>query len=119
MKYVDGFVLVVPKKKLAEYKALATQTAKIWKRCGALSYYECALEDASVPCGIGFDQLAQIKKSETVVFAFIGYKSRKHRDSVNAKIMDDPAMQKIMKTVKIPFDPDRMTFGGFDVMVKA
>ena len=89
MSYVDGFVLVVPKKKLAIYKKMATRAAKVWRDHGALDYRECVGDDLKVKMGLPFPKLAKTKPGETVVFSYIVYKSRAHRDKVNAKVMKD------------------------------
>lgn len=118
-KYVDGFVLVVPKKNLADYKKMATLGAKMWMKYGALDYKECVGDDMKPQwCSVPFPKLAQTKPSEVVVFSYITYKSRKHRDEVNAKVMKDPAMNDPkMKDKPMPFDMKRMTYGGFEVIV--
>lgn len=117
MAYVDGFVLPVPKKKIAAYKKLATLASKIWKEHGALDYYEAVGEDLKSQMGVPFPKIAKAKKGETVVFAWIVYKSRKHRDAVNKKVMADPRLQ-CMDPKDMPFDCKRMTYGGFNVIVK-
>ena len=89
MSYVDGFVLVVPKRKLAVYKKMATRPRKIWRDHGALDYRECVGDDLKVKIGLPFPELAKTKPGETVVFSYIVYKSRAHRDKVNAKVMED------------------------------
>lgn len=120
-KYVDGFVLVVPKKKVAEYRKMAQQGAKIWKKYGALNYKECMLDDAKPEhVTFFFSKMAKAKPSETVWFSYIEYKSKKHRDQVNAKVMKDPSMNpedadEMMKNM--PFDMKRMAVGGFTVEV--
>lgn len=120
MKYVDGFVLVVPKKKLPAYTKLAQLAGKVWKDHGALSYFECVGEDLATKCGIPFSKLAKTKPGETVVFAFIVYKSRAHRDKVNAKVMADPRITAMGEKFKeMPFDVKRMTYGGFATIVEA
>ncbi len=121
-KYVDGFVLVVPEKKLKEYKKMATLGAKVWKRHGALDYKECVSEDIRsksmgdlVPL---FPKMTSLKKGEVVIFSFIVFKSRKHRDQVNAKVMNDPLMSgENWKDQPMPFDMKRMAYGGFEVIV--
>lgn len=118
MKYVDGFVLPVPKKNLKAYIAIAQQAGKIWKEHGALEYFECAGDDLKTPMGIPFPKLTRLKPGETVVFAFIVFKSRAHRDKVNAKVMKDPRMNGMMEGKKMPFDIKRMTYGGFEVVVE-
>jgi uncharacterized protein YbaA (DUF1428 family) len=117
MSYVDGFVLPVPKKKMAAYKAMASKAEKIWRKHGAIDYKECVGEDLAVHCGVPFTRLAKVKAGETVVFAYIVYKSRAHRDSVNAKVMKDPKIQEMCDPKNMPFDMKRMTMGGFDVIV--
>jgi uncharacterized protein YbaA (DUF1428 family) len=121
MTYVDGFVLPVPKKNLAAYKRMAAQAGKVWREHGAVDYKECVGEDLTVKTGMGipFTKLAKIKPSETVVFSYIAYKSRKHRDAVNKKVMKDPRIAKMMKMKSMPFDVKRMAYGGFDVIVDA
>ena len=121
-RYVDGFVLVVPKNRLAEYKKMARQGAKIWKKYGALDYKECQLDDAKPPwVELTFPKLAKARRNETVWFSYIVYKSKKHRDQVNKRVMADPAMQSgdpdHMKNM--PFDMKRMAYGGFKVEVSA
>lgn len=115
-RYVDGFLLVVPKKNLRAYFAMAKQAGKIWKELGALDYHECAAEDLTAPCGVPFDKRVKTKRSETVVFSWITYKSRAHRDAVNAKVMKDPRIAKMMSK-GCPFDVNKMSYGGFEVLV--
>lgn len=118
MTYVDGFVLVVPKKKLAAYVALAKKGAKVWCDHGALEYRECIGDDLSTKCGTPFPKLAKAKAGDCVVFSWIVYKSKKHRDAVNAKAMKDPRLLKMVNT-PMPFDMKRLSHGGFDVAVEA
>ncbi len=122
MKYVDGFVLVVPKKKLKEYKKMAQGGAKIWMKYGALDYKECIGDDLKPNMGgfkvATFPQITKLKKGEAVVFSYIVFKSRKHRDQVNAKVTKDPSMNDPeMKNTPMPFDMKRMAYGGFEVLV--
>lgn len=117
-QYVDGFVVAVPKKNLAAYKRLAQKASKVWKDHGALEYRECVGEDLKVKFGVPFPKMAKCKPTETVVFAWIVYKSRKHRDSVNAKVMKDPRVAKMCDPNEMPFDCKRMAWGGFETMVK-
>src|SRR5262245_38577433 len=116
-KYVDGFVIPVPKTNLGAYKRMANWGRKTWMKYGALQYFECLGDDLKVPpgCGMGFPKGIRLKAGETVVFAFITYKSRAHRDAVNAKVMADPSMKKMPKTM--PFDMKRFLCGGFKVLV--
>jgi uncharacterized protein YbaA (DUF1428 family) len=117
MRYVEGFVLPVPKKKLDEYKKIARKMGKIMKEHGAESYVECVAEDVKKGKVTSFPQAVKLKRNETVIFSWIGFKTRKHRDRVWAKAMDDPRMKDIMDPKDMPFDGMRMFFGGFDVMV--
>jgi uncharacterized protein YbaA (DUF1428 family) len=117
MRYVDGFVLVIPKKNLNAYKKIASLAGKIWKEHGALEYRECAGDDLATKYGTPFPKLAKTRPSETVVFAWIVYKSRKHRDQVNAKVMKDKRLLSMMDGKEMPFDMKRMSHGGFKVLV--
>lgn len=126
MTYVDGFVLPVPEDKLDAYREMADSAGKIWIEHGALLYKECVLDDAEpeIPedapeaCKLTlFRDLAGAKGGETVIFAFITYKSREHRDEVNAKVMADPRMK--CDENNMPFDPARMAYGGFKAIVDA
>lgn len=118
-QYVDGFVIPVPKKKLKAYRDLAKKAGKVWKEHGAIAYYETVGDDMKVQCGLPFPKLAKIKKDQTVVFSWIVYKSKKHRDRVNAKVMKDKRLEKMCDPNDMPFDVKRMSYGGFKVMVKA
>ena len=119
MSYVDGFVLPVPRKNLQHYRRIAKMAGKIWREHGALDYWECAGDDLDVKFGVSFKRTIKLKPGETVVFSWIVFKSRTHRDRVNAKVMKDPRMNKIMEKVKMPFDVKRMVYGGFKVLVQA
>lgn len=116
MSYVDGYVLPIPKKKLAAYRRLAQKAGKIWREHGALEYRECVGDDMKVKNMLGFPKLAGAKRDETVVFAWIVFKSRKHRDTVNAKVMKDPRLTN-MNMQDMPFDCKRMAYGGFKTIV--
>lgn len=118
-QYADGFVIVVPKKKLKAYRALAKKASKIWKSHGAMSYYETVGDDMNAEFGLPFPKLAKTKKNEVIVFSWIVYKSKKQRDRVNVKIMKDKRLQEMCKPGHEPFDVKRMTYGGFKVIVKA
>lgn len=118
-KYVDGFVLAIDKKKIKKYKKMAQMAAKIWRAHGALEYRECIGEDMNASFGLPFPKLAKTKKNETVVFAWIVYKSRKHRDQVNKKVMADPRAHEMCDPKDMPFDTKRMAYGGFDILVEA
>jgi uncharacterized protein YbaA (DUF1428 family) len=119
MKYVDGFVLVVPKKSVKAYERMAQAAGKIWREHGALEFRECVGDDLNTKMGLPFPKLAKAKRGETVMFSWIVYKSRAHRDRVNAKVMIDPRMNDMMEGKAMPFDPKRMAYGGFKVLVDA
>lgn len=118
MAYVDGFVLPVPKKNLQTYRRIATKAGKIWKEFGALEYRECAGDDLNISGVASFPKTIKVKKGETVVFSWIVYKSRAHRDKVNAKVMKDPRIANMMNDSEMPFDVKRMLYGGFKVFVE-
>ena len=115
-QYVDAFVVPVPKKNLDEYRRIARLAGKVWREHGALEYRECIGKDLRVPMGLSFPRGIQTKRGETVFFSWILYKSRAHRDRVNAKVMDDPRMKKLCSK-DMPFDDNRMIWGGFEVFV--
>jgi uncharacterized protein YbaA (DUF1428 family) len=119
MRYVDGFVLPVPKKKLQEYRRLSQKAGKVWREHGALEYIEAAGDDLKAKWATLFPKIAKAKPSETVVFSYIVYKSRAHRDRVNKKVMKDPRLAKMMDPKSMPFDVKRMAYGGFKVFVDA
>ena len=119
MAYVDGFVLPVPKKKLSAYPRMAKKASRVWMDHGALEYRECAGDDIQVKMGLPFSKLAKLKPGETVVFAWIAYKSRAHRDRVNAKVMKDKRVTEMCDPNDMPFDFRRMAYGGFKVIVAA
>jgi uncharacterized protein YbaA (DUF1428 family) len=119
MKYVDGFVLPVPKKNLQAYRRMARKAAAIWRELGALDYKECAGDDLNVKFGVSFPRVIKLKPGETVVFSYIVYKSRAHRDRVNAKVMKDPRIANMCDPKDMPFDAKRMVSGGFKVLVDA
>jgi uncharacterized protein YbaA (DUF1428 family) len=123
-RYVDGFVLVVPKKNVAAYRRMAAAGGRVWMKHGALEYLECMGDDLTPDMGgmpvLTFPKLTRLKKGETVWFSFIVYKSRKHRDAVNAKVMKDPMMNPPNQKGKpMPFDMKRMAWGGFKAVVDA
>jgi uncharacterized protein YbaA (DUF1428 family) len=117
MAYVDGYLIPLPKKNLADYRKMARLGCKMWKKYGALEYRECVGDDLKSKWGVSFLKAARAKPGETVIFAWIVYKSKAHRDQVNAKVMKDPEMSKAPK--KIPFDFKKMAFGGFKIIVEA
>jgi len=120
MKYVDGFVMVVPEENMDAYREMAMMGAKVWKKYGALEYFECAGDDLEPEMtGITFPRMTKAKAGEKVIFSFIIFKSRAHRDEVNAKVMQDPAMNDPKwKDNPMPFDVKRMAYGGFSVIVE-
>jgi uncharacterized protein YbaA (DUF1428 family) len=119
MKYVDGYVLPVPKKNLPAYRRMAAKAGKVWREHGALQFRECVGEDLKTKKIKSFPSLVKPKAGETVVFSWIVFKSRAHRDAVNAKVMKDPRLAEMMDMKSMPFDPKRMAYGGFEVMVDA
>jgi uncharacterized protein YbaA (DUF1428 family) len=116
MAYVDGFVIPIPKKNIAAYKRMAQVAGKVWKKYGALDYKECIADDLNTKFGVPFGKLAKLKNGETVIFSYVLYKSKAHRDQVMKKVMKDPAILKSMEK-GCPFDDKRMTWGGFKVIV--
>lgn len=119
MSYVDGFVVPVPVKNLAAYRRMARKAGKVWRDHGALEYKECIADDVKPGKHTSFPQSVKLKSGETVVFSWIVYKSRAHRDRVNAKAMADPRLADMMDPKKMPFDGKRMFWGGFKVFVSA
>ena len=117
MPYVDGFVVPVPEKKLDVYRRMARKAGKVWREHGALEYRECVADDVKPGKLTSFPQAVKLKRGETVVFSWITYKSRAHRDSVNAKVMKDPRLAKMMDPKSNPFDFKRLIYGGFKVMI--
>jgi uncharacterized protein YbaA (DUF1428 family) len=111
--YVDGFVVPVPLRNLDAYRRMAEQAGKIWMEHGALQYWECIGDDVKAGKVTSFPQSVQLKEDEIVVFAWILYDSREHRDSINAKVMEDPRMKDMMDPKSMPFDGMRMFWGGF------
>ncbi|HOD35358.1 MAG TPA: DUF1428 domain-containing protein [Syntrophales bacterium] len=117
MRYVDGYVLPVPKKNLKSYARMARLGKKMWMRHGALDYKECVGDDLKTKWGIPFPRMMKLKPGETVVFSFVVFKSRAHRDRVNAKVMKE--MEGMGEPKDMPFDFRRMVYGGFKVLVDA
>ena len=117
--YLDGFVIPIPKRNVAAYRKMARAAGKVWRDHGALDYVESMADDVKPGKVTSFPQAVKLKKNETVWFSYIVYKSRRHRDQVNAKVMKDPRLAKYMDPKKMPFDGMRMFWGGFKVMVKA
>lgn len=118
MAYVDGFVLVVPKKNFKAYRRMAQNGRKIWKEHGALDYNECVGDDLNIKMGLPFPRLTKLKAGEMVIFSWIVFKSRAHRDKVNAKVMNDPRLGSSMDIKSMPFDMKRMSYGGFKTFVQ-
>lgn len=116
MQYVDGFIVPVPKKHLQAYRRMAQKAGKVWMEYGALAYRECVAEDVKVGKRTSFPRSVKLKPKETVVFAWIVFKSRAHRDRVNAAVMKDPRLAKMMDMKALPFDAKRMIYGGFDTL---
>ena len=117
--YVDGFVIPVPTKNLATYQKIAKKASKIWREYGALEYRECVGDDLNIKDMLGFPTIAKAKAGETVIFAYIVYKSRAHRDKVNAKVMADPRLKDMCDGKDMPFDCKKMAYGGFKTIVAA
>ena len=118
MSYVDGFVVPVPKKKLKAYRNMAAKAGKLWREYGATAFYECAADDVSKGKRTSFPRSVKLKSNETVIFSFIIYRSRAERDRINAKVMKDPRLAKMMNVKDVPFDMKRMIYGGFKAIVK-
>jgi uncharacterized protein YbaA (DUF1428 family) len=114
-RYADGFVIPLPKKNVEAYRRMARKAGKIWMEHGALEYRECVGEDLDVRLGTPFPRAVKVEPGETVVFAWIVYRSRAHRDRVNAKVMKDPRMHEPPQ--EMPFDDKRMVYGGFEILV--
>jgi uncharacterized protein YbaA (DUF1428 family) len=119
MPYVDGFVIPVPLKKLDNYRRLAKLAGKIWRDHGALQIRECVADDVQVGKRTSFPRSVKLKRGETVILSYIVYKSRKHRDQVNTKVMNDPRFAKMTDPKQMPFDGKRLIFGGFKVLLDA
>jgi len=118
MRYVDGYVVPVPKKNVAAYRRMAQKAGKVWRDHGALEFVECVADDVKPGKYTSFPQSVKLKSGETVVFSWIVFKSRAHRDRVNAKVMKDPRVADMMKPKAMPFDGKRMFWGGFKVLVE-
>jgi uncharacterized protein YbaA (DUF1428 family) len=119
VQYVDGYVVPVPKKNVEAYRRMAQKAGKVWRDHGALEYIECVADDVKPGKYTSFPQSVKLKPSETVVFAYVLFKSRAHRDRVNAKVMKDPRLANMMDAKSMPFDAKRMFWGGFRVLVDA
>lgn len=115
-KYVDGFLIPVPKKNVAAYRRMARKAGKIWREHGALEYRECVGDDLNVNMGLPFPRTLKLKPNKTAVFSWIVYSSRAHRDRVNTRVMNDPRIAG-MDSDGMPFDCTKMGYGGFTVLV--
>ena len=119
MPYVDGFVVPVPKKNLKAYRSMAAKAGKVWHEHGALEFHECVADDVKPGKWTSFPQSVKLKDGETVVFSYIVYKSRAHRDRVMKKVMSDPRLAKMMNPKAAPFDGKRMIYGGFKTLLSS
>src|SRR5438445_137156 len=119
MNYVDGYVLPVRTKNLQAYRQMAQEAGKIWREHGALEFRECVGDDLHVKMGLPFPRLMKLKGGETAMFSWIVFASRSHRNRVNAKVMKDPRLAKMMESKPMPFDVKRMAYGGFKILVDA
>ena len=117
-RYVDGFVLPVPRRKLAAYRRMSRLAGKVWREYGALEYMECVADDVKKGKLTSFPRSVKLKPGEVVFFSFIVYRSRKDRDRINAKVMKDPRLSGMMDPKDVPFDVKRMIWGGFNVVVE-
>jgi uncharacterized protein YbaA (DUF1428 family) len=117
--YTDAFVIPLPKDKIDDYRRIAQKAGEVWRDHGALEYRECVGEDLDVKSQVPFPHLINSTPDETVVLAWIVFKSRAHRDEVNAKVMKDPRMAEMMDPNAMPFDCKRIAYGGFEVLVDA
>jgi len=118
MPYVDGFVLPLPKRNLKAYRRLATKAGKIWREHGAVDYWECVADDVKVGKVTSFPRSVKLKSGETVLLSWIVFKSRAHRDQVNAKVIADPRLAEMMDGKLAPLDAKRMIYGGFKSLVR-
>jgi uncharacterized protein YbaA (DUF1428 family) len=116
--YVDGFVLPIPSKQAASYRRMARRAGKVWREHGALDYVECVADDVKVGKWTSFPRSVKLTRGEVVWFSYIVFKSRRHRDAVNAKVMKDPRIAQSMDPATMPFDGRRMIYGGFKVAVR-
>jgi uncharacterized protein YbaA (DUF1428 family) len=117
--YVDGYVVPVPKKKIKQYQRIAQKAGKIWREHGALDYRECVGDDLNIEYCMPFTRGIKSKPGETIVFSFVIFKSRAHRDKVNAKVFKDPRISEMCDLKDMPFDCKRMLYGGFKTIVEA
>ncbi|MGB8401977.1 DUF1428 domain-containing protein [Bradyrhizobium sp.] len=118
MAYVDGFIVAVPKNKLAAYSRMSKKAGRVWREHGALDYREWVADDVKVGKLTSFPRSVKLKPGETVVFSWITYKSRAQRDRINARVMADARLKSMMEPKSLPFDATRVIFGGFESLVK-
>lgn len=118
MSYVDGFVIPIKKTKIKEYKKMAEMGRKTWMKHGALEYFECIGDDMKPPYGLGFSKLCKLKAGETAIFAFIVFKSKAHRKQVNAKVHKEFSQMGGAENFAMPFDANKMAYGGFKTIVQ-
>lgn len=128
MSYVDGFVIIIPKKNIEAYKAMATEGRDLWKKYGALDYKECVGEDLRPQMpdmpdtpnmkAWSFPDMLKLKDDETAIFSYVVYRDKAHRNEVNAKVMSDPSMQDPTKNRPMPFEMNKMAYGGFETIVE-
>lgn len=116
-KYVDGFLIPIAKENVSKYKEIAQKAGELWKEHGALEYYECVGDDLDIEGMVSFKKVAGTSEEETVIFSWIVFESREHRDRVNQAVMDDPRIKEMMESGSEPFDYKRMAYGGFKTLV--
>lgn len=116
MTYVDGFIVAVPKKNMAQYRKMAKRAGKVWREHGAISYVESVADDAPMGKLTSFPRSVKMKPDETVIFSWVTYKSRAERNRILKKVMADPRLQ--MDNKNMPFDGKRMIYGGFKVFLE-
>ena len=116
-RYVDGFLLPVPKKNLDAYVRMARKAGKVWLEHGAVAFMECVGDDLKSPMSLSFEKVGKVKPGETLFYSFIVFNSRTHRDRVNKKVMSDPRLKEMMEGKSMPFDMKRMAYGGFKALV--
>ncbi|ALK06752.1 Uncharacterized conserved protein YbaA, DUF1428 family [Methanosarcina thermophila] len=118
-RYVDGFLLPIAKDKVNEYREMAQKSGEIWRELGALEYYECVGDDLDVEDMVSFKKAANASEDETVIFSWVVFESKEHRDRVNEALMSDPRIKEMMESgVEPPFDYRRMAYGGFKTLVR-
>lgn len=115
--YVDGFVVPVPREKLAAYREMSLACGAVWREHGALSFRECVADDVKSGQWTSFPQSVKLEEGEVVVFSWIEYRSRAERDRINEKVMSDPRLADMMDPARLPFDGKRMIYGGFETLV--